>query len=392
MARRILLVSLRIDPLDPVEGPDAGSQAVLVHDTVRALQEQGFGVDVLTTRSPANGNAVTSLGHMGRVVRLRTPVHPEPDDQGAEAWEPVVEEATAWVRDQGVRRYQLVHTFGWTSAIVGRAVARMLRVPWVHSPLVLPADLPPALERLAQRQLVDADRVLVAHSEMADRVVAATPEARVRVVPPAVDPTLFFPRDAGPILRELGLTRRSVLMPVTARATDLARQVLDVWKKRAAEGLLPQRLMLVVPGGGEFAGLREEADSDRIRLLPRVPHRRMPLYYAAACCTVVLAQPSSFGLTALESLASAVPVVGTDTPGLKQILWDAESGLLWSADDPAGLVDHALDFCRHPERTARWGRRGQALVHRTFTTAHMARELVRVYAELPSRLLAPAGL
>jgi D-inositol-3-phosphate glycosyltransferase len=392
MARRILLVSLRIDPLDPVEGPDAGSLAVLVHDTVRGLQEQGFGVDVLTTRSAVNGSPVASLGHMGRVVRLRTPLHANLDDEGASALDPVVEEAAAWVRDQGVRRYQLVHTFGWTSAVVGRTVARMLRVPWVHNPLVLPGDLPPALDLLVQRQLVEADRVVVAHSEMADRVMATAPEARVRVVPPAVDPTLFFPRDAGPILRELGLTRRSVLMPVTAVAVDLARQVLVVWKQRAAEGLLPPRLMLLVPGGAEFPALREEGEAQTVRLLARVPHRRMPLYYAAACCTVVLAQPASLGLTALESLASGVPVVGTDTPGLRQILWDAESGLLWPTDDPAGLVDHALDFSRHPERVARWGRRGQALVHRTFTTAHMARELVRVYAELPSRLLAPAGL
>ena len=392
MARRILLVSLRSDPVQPVERAGASGQAVLVQDTARALQAQGFGVDVLTTRMRDDDPGASTLGHMGRVMRLPRLGDAEDAFVGTERAGALTAEGLAWIRGQGGRQYQLVHSYYWLSGLVAGPIARWLRVPWVHTPFVLPghdgADPVPA--DIVARQLIEADRVLVSNSEMADRVIALSPEARVRVVPPAVDPTMFFPRDPGPHLRQLGLTRRGVLLPVSAAAGEQADAVIRAWRGREQAGRLPAGAhLLVIGGGGAGTSVGREGT---VVTLPGVPHRRLAPYYAAACCTIALGRPYSLGLTALESLASGVPVVAPAEPGLAQILWDPETGVLVPPGDGAALVEAALDLYQDPRRAARWGKRGLDVVHACFTVEHMARELVRIYSEVEARLLVPAGL
>ena len=71
---------------------------------------------------------------------------------------------------------------------------------------------------------------------------------------------------------------------------------------------------------------------------------------AAADLFLLPSQTESFGLSALEALASGVPVIGTNTGGLPEVIRDGETGILCAVGDVAGMAAAALEILRDPRR------------------------------------------
>jgi glycosyltransferase involved in cell wall biosynthesis len=59
---------------------------------------------------------------------------------------------------------------------------------------------------------------------------------------------------------------------------------------------------------------------------------------AAADLFLLPSQSESFGLSALEALASGVPVVGTKAGGLPEVVRDGETGVLCAVGDIEGMA------------------------------------------------------
>src|SRR6185437_8133008 len=58
----------------------------------------------------------------------------------------------------------------------------------------------------------------------------------------------------------------------------------------------------------------------------------------------------SFGLSALEALASGVPVIGTAAGGLPEVVRDGETGALCPVGDVDGMSNAAIGIVRDRER------------------------------------------
>ncbi len=69
-----------------------------------------------------------------------------------------------------------------------------------------------------------------------------------------------------------------------------------------------------------------------------VPQEELPLYYAAADVCAVPSRYESFGMVALEAMASGRPVVGFASRGLQQTVRHGRSGLLVPPGDVNGLA------------------------------------------------------
>lgn len=54
---------------------------------------------------------------------------------------------------------------------------------------------------------------------------------------------------------------------------------------------------------------------------------------------VLPSEAEGFGLVLIEAMAAGVPVVGTNVPGIRDVIVDGENGLLVAVREPKALAD-----------------------------------------------------
>jgi D-inositol-3-phosphate glycosyltransferase len=75
-----------------------------------------------------------------------------------------------------------------------------------------------------------------------------------------------------------------------------------------------------------------------VTFVGRIEQEKLPSYYSAADVLVVPSHYESFGLVALESLASGTPVVATKVGAMESILKEGETGHVVSNGSPRLLA------------------------------------------------------
>ena len=90
-------------------------------------------------------------------------------------------------------------------------------------------------------------------------------------------------------------------------------------------------------------------------------------------------------LAAAEAMAAGLPVVGTDTAGLNEVVAAGRTGILRPVGDAAGLAAAILALARDEESRAAMGSAGHARVGELFTIERFVREHAALYRELANR-------
>jgi glycosyltransferase involved in cell wall biosynthesis len=89
-----------------------------------------------------------------------------------------------------------------------------------------------------------------------------------------------------------------------------------------------------------------------------------------------------FGLTAAEAMAAGIPVVGTDVPGLREVVEEGVTGFLIPGGEAEMLADKLLVLLRDPERAAEMGRKGCARARERFDAARCSEKWLEAYQSL----------
>jgi glycosyltransferase involved in cell wall biosynthesis len=157
---------------------------------------------------------------------------------------------------------------------------------------------------------------------------------------------------------------------------------------------LPARLLVV--GGSDRIPNRErepelgrlmdlaaaQGVSDRVTFVGRRDRRELADYYAAADVFVSTPWYEPFGITPLEAMACATPVVGSSVGGIKYTVRDGETGFLVPPRDPAALADRLARLLSDRRLLRAFGEQGLARVRRAFTWRHVAGALSDVYDDV----------
>lgn len=396
VVRRVLQVSLSADPLNPVDGGAAGGLQVLVREMVRGLGAQGVGADVLACHQGRMTPGRSSLGHLSRVIRIgQGKGRPRDDADWVVRRDALVAEALSWIEREGAE-YDLVHSHFWVSGLVAGPIAAKLAVPWVHSPyktaqFARRGEEPVSARRVEiERSLAaEASSVVVAYLGEGDGVHRDAPRTPLFVIPPAVDPTAFFVRDPGPVLKGLGLRRR----PLLYVGRLAAGRGLEALIAEMARRELPSDLVLVVIGGsrGDVRG-GEPADpelqrwahqlKEHVRFLGPMPHAAVAQYMASAAVVIAPNQGPTLGMAAIETLAVGRPLVGSRVSGIQDWITPGVDGFIFPRDDVAGMLEQAISLWDDADRARRMGQRGFEKIHHHHTVTHMTEQLRRVYEEV----------
>jgi glycosyltransferase involved in cell wall biosynthesis len=166
--------------------------------------------------------------------------------------------------------------------------------------------------------------------------------AKITVIPGGVDERFRPDADPGPARAALALHRPYVLT-VASRTARKNLAALD----EAARRLAPEGVELVAAGGDRPQFRREDGlggarggPGAGVRFLGRVPDEHLPGLYAGASAFVLPSLYEGFGLTALEAMASGVPVVVSDRGGLPEVVGDA--GALIDPEDHRAIAEATL--------------------------------------------------
>lgn len=233
----------------------------------------------------------------------------------------------------------------------------------------------------------------IAGNEEAGQVLRAKGYAGSMTVLPqfGVDPDLYRPGVA-PLLdrpRGAGLVVGYAGGLVAEKGIDLLlRAVWQCNQRLAAEGAAGCHLVIVGTGPqqAELEDLTRRLDVvDQVTFLGKVSSTAMPAAYASLD---VLALPSrttatwkeQFGRVLIEAMACRVPVIGSDSGEIPNVIGDA--GLVFAEDDVSALADLLIVMAQQPALREHLARRGyeRAIAH--FTQAHIAAQTYAVYQQI----------
>ncbi len=159
------------------------------------------------------------------------------------------------------------------------------------------------------------------------------------------------------------------------------KRLLDVVRIFAAvNARLPSRLILVGDGPDRDAAEREAERlkvTARTRFLGKVEDVAEVLRWADLY--LLPSQSESFGLSALEALATGVPVIGARVGGLPEVVEHGVSGFLGEPGDTDGMAAGALDLLADAERWRAASRAARARAA-LFATDRVVPRYEEVYA------------
>jgi glycosyltransferase involved in cell wall biosynthesis len=119
---------------------------------------------------------------------------------------------------------------------------------------------------------------------------------------------------------------------------------------------------------------------DGVRLLGHVTD--MPAFLAEVDIVALPSWREGTPKILLEAAACGLPIVATDIPGCQGVVEEGASGYLVPVKDTAALAARLGSLVADPDRRARLGQRGRAIVEAGFSTAHVNAATLAVYETL----------
>ncbi|MGY2127033.1 glycosyltransferase [Blastococcus sp. SYSU DS0617] len=388
---RIDLVSEHASPLAAIGGVDAGGQNVHVAALAAGLAQRGHDVTVHTRRDDDSlpERVVTQDGYNVVHVPAGPPCELPKDD----LLRHMPEFATNLRRTWSSRPPDLVHAHFWMSGLASVAAAGDIPVLQTFH----------ALGSVKRRHQGDADtsppnRIELERSlcrSVAHVVATCTDEVfelrrlglttdRVSIVPCGVDTAVFTPD--GPVAPRSDRKRLLVL----GRLVERKGQDDAVRALRA----VPDAELVVVGGpradavdaDPEVRRLRaiaaEAGVADRLVFAGSVARADVPAWVRSA--DVVLAVPwyEPFGITPLEAMACARPVVATAVGGLQDSVVDGVTGDLVPPRDPERLGEVLAALLADDARRAAYGAAGVQRARDRYRWSRVVADTDTVYRQV----------
>jgi N-acetyl-alpha-D-glucosaminyl L-malate synthase BshA len=200
----------------------------------------------------------------------------------------------------------------------------------------------------------------------------------VKVVYNFIDPDLYNRERYRSLKDELGRSHPVFMHISNFRRVKRVRDIIGIFAKVNAE--LPSRLLMVGDGPERVVA---EDETRRLGLDASVSFlgkiENVAPLLASADLFLLPSETESFGLGALEALASGVPVICTRVGGLPEVVRDGETGFMCEVGDVDGMARLSLDLLRDPERWEQMSRVAAADARARFSESEIVSQYEQVY-------------
>lgn len=127
---------------------------------------------------------------------------------------------------------------------------------------------------------------------------------------------------------------------------------VDILLKALSQSLIPNHQLLIAGDGDLKPQYEQQAKelniSDKVKFLGKVPDEKLPEIYRQADLFVLpsINKNEAFGLVLLEAMASGLPVIASDLPGVRTVFQIGQQGLLaqpGNANDLKSKIEEILN-------------------------------------------------
>ncbi len=261
--------------------------------------------------------------------------------------------------------------------VVGDGVMKYLFA--LHSKHVMP------------RILGQANKIIVTSMDYAKRSLLkdrlAVQADKFIEIPLGVDPEVFKPRiTSKDLIQRYGLRNKKVILFVGA--LDRAHYFKGVNYLIKAFQLISSNdaYRLIIVGGGNLKPTYESLVVNfglerKVLFAGTLPDDTLPLYYNLANVLVFPSIDSSeaFGMVALEAMASGLPVIASDLPGVRSVVVKGLTGLLFKPKDVTYLAKQIHYLLENPQVCNKFGKQGRARVLERYTWQVVGKQVYDVY-------------
>ena len=207
----------------------------------------------------------------------------------------------------------------------------------------------------------------------------------ISVIPNFVDPARFQ-RHEGAFWQRFGDPGDRLLCHISNfRPVKRIMDVLAIFERVLR--VVPSRLVMIGDGPDRSraeAFCRQHHLRDRVFFLGNVPN--LEEIVGASDVFLLPSEHESFGMAALEAMASEVPVIATQAGGLPEVIADGETGFLLPVGDVDAMAERAIAILSDKALQRRLGRAGRARAEGEFNVNRvvpMYRELYEKYLVTP---------
>ena len=359
---RIAMLSVHSSPFGELGTKDTGGMSVYVREIAQELGRRGHLVDIYTRLYNSRQEQVAELAENVRLIHLKAGNNGHMDKLALYPHLGDFFKELERIRTRESLDYDLIHSHYWLSGRVGNWAQERWKVPHVFmfhtvgavKNSTVGSEKEPELRTAIEKQLAkNCDRILVATAKEKGHLIQhyGASSQTVGVVPCGVNLELFRPADKAAARQELGFTEDESIVLFVGRFAPL--KGIDLMLEAVARLRHYERLRLLIVGGDSYSSevsqeLKQLCSKlgiqDSVTFVGRIEQDILPPYYSAADVLVVPSHYESFGLVALESLASGTPVVATRVGAMESILREGETGYVVSNGSPHLLANGIEKF------------------------------------------------
>lgn len=213
---------------------------------------------------------------------------------------------------------------------------------------------------------------------------------KIALLPHTINDHLFYPQDRPvPLKKELGLDNTFVIGYIGRLVEEKGIQILlKAAARLAQESDLPGWKVLIVGSGNyqsELESLVKQLKlGERVIFAGTAPHHRMPDYLN---CMDVFVLPSlttprwkeQFGRVLIEALACNVPVIGSDSGEIPNLVKATGGGLVSPEGQEQPLSEALKTMLTNPQEHDQFAERGREAVKATYTDLALAKRLAELF-------------
>lgn len=375
------MFSIHSDPLSLPGSHEAGGQNVYEKFLIKELDKLGWQVDIFTRLDDKSKERIAPIGDNSRVIRIPAgPVSYVPKEKLYELFDEFYNGFLSFIDNKNP--YELFHGHYWDGGKIALMAHEQFKKPLIqnfHSlgrvkfltqkEYLWTVDEKKIFEDRFELESKIADKasVIISLSESEKKDLKNLYEVstdKIKVIPGGVCPSRFAKHSKSEAREMLNLNKDNFIILFVGRLEWRKGVGTLITATEFLKDAIPN-IKTIIVGGSIFGESKNEADvkeyerlseharflniEDKIVFTGQISDEDIPSYYKSADIFVIPSYYEPFGLVALEAMAAKTPTIASRKGGLKTIIEDNRTGLLFTPRNPEDLKDKILKIYNSPE-------------------------------------------